>query len=124
MSSVVPSSEVPIACMWKRTRCCFRNRRWISAMYSLALSSLRPSARTVRSAVAIGLEGYARAPPRAGYLGLRPLGVAGVLTRRLASLVEPLVAAGREPGALLARILRRCGVVLVQGPGALGGGLL
>jgi len=55
-----------MACIWKRTRFCFCSRRWISAMYSLALSSWRPSARTVRSAVAIGLEGYARAPPRAG----------------------------------------------------------
>jgi hypothetical protein len=38
MSSVEPSSEVPIACIRKRTRSCRASRRWISAMYSLALA--------------------------------------------------------------------------------------
>src|SRR5256714_3238488 len=52
MSAVEPSSEVPIACIWNRTRSWARSRRWISAMYSLALASGRPSAITVRSAVA------------------------------------------------------------------------
>src|SRR4051812_40616477 len=56
MSSVEPSSDVPIACMAKRTRSCARSRRWISAMYSLALTPGRPSARTVRSAVATALR--------------------------------------------------------------------
>src|SRR3712207_6010354 len=55
MSSVAPSSEVPIACIWNFTRSWARRRRWISVMYSLALAPWRPSARTVRSAVAISV---------------------------------------------------------------------
>src|SRR4051794_12213927 len=56
MSAVEPSSDVPIACMRNLTRSCARKRRWISAMYSLALASGRPSAMTVRSAVATSGE--------------------------------------------------------------------
>src|SRR5687767_2428774 len=64
MSSVDPSSDVPIACIRNRTRSCCRRRRWISAMYSDALASGRPSASTVKSAVAI----------RRAYLGQRRVG--------------------------------------------------
>ena len=39
-----------------------------------------------------------------GQWDLRPLGVAGVVAVRLAASVEPLVAAGRETGALMARV--------------------
>ena len=39
---MLPSREVPIACIRKRTRSCLRRRRWISAMYSLALALLAP----------------------------------------------------------------------------------
>src|SRR3954454_22459604 len=59
MSSVDPSSEVPMACIRYLTRSCAASRRWISAMYSLALTCGRPRASTVRSAVAI-CAGYAR----------------------------------------------------------------
>src|SRR5690349_18329244 len=54
MSSTEPSSEVPIACIWKRTASWRSRRRWISAITSPPLAPSRPTVITVISAVAIG----------------------------------------------------------------------
>src|SRR5438034_9958061 len=70
MSSVEPSSSVPIACSRNLTLSCARRRRWISAMYALALGSGRPSAITVRSAVAMASVRVLVLAPGAGLLGL------------------------------------------------------
>src|SRR3954465_1187758 len=80
MSAVAPSSEVPMACIRYRTRSCAASRRWISATYSLALTPARPSASTVRSAVATPrrllaehlLPAEARAGPRDVLAGVEP----------------------------------------------------
>src|SRR3712207_3213185 len=53
MSSTEPSSEVPIACISKRTASCWSRRRWISAITSPPLAPSRPTVITVISAVAI-----------------------------------------------------------------------
>src|SRR5688500_5603597 len=87
MSSVEPSSEVPIACSLKPTLFWAASRRWISAMYSPALGSERPRPITVRSAVAISTPA----------LGGEPGGLARLIA------IEEHPQAGREP-------------VLVMGP--------
>src|SRR3954449_7844310 len=108
MSAVEPSSDVPIACIWKRTRSWAPSRRWISAMYADALASARPSAMTVRSAVAKG----PRLPRLAGgALGAADRGGGGGLEREAALAgVEREVL--RAAGALGARL--RVGA---RGPG-------
>src|SRR5439155_17796534 len=71
MSSVEPSSSVPIACSRNLTLSCARRRRWISAMYSLALGSGRPSAITVRSAVATAARASSEVGPDGLHLEVR-----------------------------------------------------
>src|SRR5215210_6610440 len=91
MSSVSPSSEVPVACMRARTRVSRSSRRFISARYGPTLGPDPPRGMMLRSAVATGCrEPTPPRPPHRGAVATRAADESAEQARLLRSVDDAL----------------------------------